>query len=134
MGASWHFPKPVHNEYMLVAAELGMPAGTIYVLFFVFIVLLHISIGFNKKDSSYAYIAIGFLCGWIGWLLHHRTLYENALMSHNIWFYLGIILAIQTNLDMKKCSADPVKEDDENISSLRENKLLPIKNNGRYST
>jgi hypothetical protein len=128
MGASWHFPMPVHNEYMLVAAELGLPAGAIYILIFVLIVLLHISIGLNKKDPSYAYIAIGFLCGWTGWLLHHRTLYENAIMSHNIWFYLGIIMAIHNNLKHEYSPADTVDAEDQHIFSQQKNKLLAAGN------
>ena len=99
-GASWGFPMPVHNKYLLIAAELGVPAAVIFVILLVIIFLLHISIGLTSKDkdSEYPYLAIGFLCGWIGWAFHHRTLYEYVIFQHDIWFYLGIALALKNNL------------------------------------
>jgi O-antigen ligase len=99
-GASWGFPMPVHNEYLLIAAELGVPAAVIFVILLVIIFFLHISIGLTSKDkdSEYPYLAIGFLCGWIGWAFHHRTLYEYVIFQHDIWFYLGIVLALKNNL------------------------------------
>ncbi|MCI5131791.1 MAG: O-antigen ligase domain-containing protein [Candidatus Electrothrix sp. EH2] len=110
LGASWHFPMPVHNEYMLVAAELGVPAAIVFIILLVFIIIQHISVGLSNTDPSYSYLAIGFLCGWIGWLLHHRTLFEYAFFSHNIWFYLGIIQAVKNNIKMRndKKSSDPL--------------------------
>ncbi|MCI5166259.1 MAG: hypothetical protein D3903_09230 [Candidatus Electrothrix sp. GM3_4] len=122
MGASWHFPRPVHNEYMLVAAELGVPAGIVFILLLTFILILHVSIGLSEKDTVYPYLAIGFLCGWIGWLLHHRTLYEYSLLSHNIWFYLGIVQAMKNNLNRENLPSR------ENSFFLPKNKLLSAAN------
>lgn len=106
LGASWHFPMPVHNEYMLVAAELGVPAAIIFIILLVFIIIQHVSVGLSNTDPSYSYLAIGFLCGWIGWLLHHRTLFEYAFFSHNIWFYLGIVQAAKNNIETKQKQND----------------------------
>ncbi|MCI5123031.1 MAG: hypothetical protein D3925_00780, partial [Candidatus Electrothrix sp. AR5] len=99
-GASWGFPMPVHNEYFLIAAELGVPAAVFFVILLVVIFFLHISIGLTSKDtdSEYPYLAIGFLCGWIGWAFHHRTLFEYVFFQHDIWFYLGIALALKNNI------------------------------------
>ncbi|MCI5141708.1 MAG: O-antigen ligase family protein [Candidatus Electrothrix sp. ATG1] len=103
-GASWGFPMPVHNEYLLVAVELGVPAAVIFVILLVIIFFLHVSIGLTskEKDPEYPYLAIGFLCGWIGWAFHHRTLYEYVFFQHDIWFYLGIALALKNNLKTDK--------------------------------
>ncbi|XOF35366.1 MAG: O-antigen ligase family protein [Candidatus Electrothrix sp. YB6] len=124
MGASWHFPMPVHNEYMLVAAELGVPAGIVFLLLLFFILILHVSVGLTKSDPTYAYLAIGFLCGWIGWLLHHRTLFEYSLFSHNIWFYLGIVQAMKNNIETKNQLARLEYAGCENNFFLPEHKLL----------
>jgi O-antigen ligase len=99
-GASWGFPMPVHNEYYLVAAELGIPAAIVFVVLLVIIFFLHISIGMVNKDrdQEYPYVAIGFLCGWIGWAFHHKNLFEYVFLQHDIWFYLGIVLALKNNL------------------------------------
>ncbi|WPD24066.1 MAG: O-antigen ligase family protein [Candidatus Electrothrix scaldis] len=128
LGASWHFPMPVHNEYMLVAAELGVPAAIIFIILLLFIIIQHISVGLNNTEPSYSYLAIGFLCGWIGWLLHHRTLFEYSLFSHNIWFYLGIVQAMKNNLETT--NQPPLIEQihRENNFSLPEHKLLSAEN------
>lgn len=99
-GASWGFPMPVHNEFYLIAAEVGVPAAVIFAILIVIIFFFHIPIGLTSKDkdSEYPYLAIGFLCGWIGWTLHHRTLFEYVFLQHDIWFYLGIMLALKNNL------------------------------------
>ncbi|MCI5144029.1 MAG: hypothetical protein D3923_00545 [Candidatus Electrothrix sp. AR3] len=110
MGASWHFPMPVHNEYMLMAAELGVPAAIVFIMLIGFIVIRHISIGLTDINMSYSCVTIGFLCGWIGWILHHRTLFEYALFSHNIWFYLGIVQAIKNNI-----SSSEIERKDEQL-------------------
>ena len=99
-GASWGFPMPVHNEYFLVAAELGVPAAVVFVILLVNIFFLHLSIGLTSKDKDdeYPYLAIGFLCAWLGWAFHHRNLFEYVFFQHDIWFYLGIALALKNNL------------------------------------
>ncbi|MDU9050279.1 MAG: O-antigen ligase family protein [Candidatus Electrothrix sp. Rat3] len=99
-GATWGFAMPVHNEFYLVAAEIGVPAAVVFVILLVIIFFLHISIGLTSKDkdSEYPYLAIGFLCGWLGWAFHHRTLFEYVFLQHDIWFCLGITLALKNNL------------------------------------
>ncbi len=99
-GATWGFAMPVHNEFYLVAAELGVPAAVVFVILLIIIFLFHIPIGLTSKDkdSEYPYLAIGFFCGWIGWTFHHRTLFEYIFLQHDIWFYLGITLALKNNL------------------------------------
>ena len=109
-GVSREFPMPVHNEYLLTAAELGVPAAVIFVILLVFVFLLHLSIGLTSKDkgSDYPYLAIGFLGGWIGWVFHHRTLLEFVFLQHYIWFYLGIALALKNNLKTPQTAARKV--------------------------
>ncbi|MCI5223812.1 MAG: hypothetical protein D3924_14350 [Candidatus Electrothrix sp. AR4] len=97
-GASLLFPMPVHNEYLLIAAELGIPAAIVFIILLCLIFGFHLSIGRTSVDPAYPYLAIGFLCGWIGWCLHHRSLFEYALFQHDIWFYLGIAQALKNNL------------------------------------
>lgn len=99
-GVTWGFAMPVHNEYYLIAAELGIPAVVVFVTLLVIIFFIHINIGLADKDrdQEYPYIAIGFLCGWIGWVFHHKNLFEYVFLQHDIWFYLGIVLALKNNL------------------------------------
>ena len=94
-GVSWHFPAAVHNEYLLIAAELGVPAAVVFFFLMGTVFMTHISLGLSRADPVFPYLGIGFFCGWIGWCFHHTVLYEYIFFSHNIWFYLGIIQALR---------------------------------------
>ena len=109
-GASYHFPMPVHNEYFLIAAELGVPALIIFVFLLFFVVKLHVSVSRKDMDSIFPFIAIGFLCGWGGWAFHHKVLYEYVFFSHNIWYYLGIIQAIKNYIENTNNSSITLKQ------------------------
>jgi len=100
---SWEFPAPVHNEYILVAAEIGVPAGILFIFFIIYGFYLAASISFSKADILYPYIGVGFMTGLIGWTLHHTFLYDYTVFVHTIWFYFGILQAI---LAIMKTNAD----------------------------
>jgi hypothetical protein len=101
---SWEFPAPVHNEYILVAAELGVPAGALFIFFIIYGFYLAASISFSKADFLLPFLGVGFLSGLIGWTFHHTVLYEYTVFSHYIWFYFGILQAIHTMMKTKSGS------------------------------
>jgi O-antigen ligase len=104
-GVTRYFPEPVHNEYLLVAAELGIPAAVVFLILLGGVVILHISVVKAWEDPVLPFLTIGFFCGWIGWCLHHMFLFEYAFFSHNIWLYLGIVQALKTNFKLTEKAA-----------------------------
>ena len=95
---SWHFPAPVHHEYLLVTAELGIPAGVLFIYLLIYGFYLAASISLSKADPVLTFLGAGFLAGLIGWSFHHTVLFEYTVFYHNIWFYFGILQAILTTM------------------------------------
>ena len=97
-GLTKYFPAPVHNEFLLIAAELGIPAAG----FFIFIlgVLLKnlFAMGRSRELSVQSFLAIGFFGAWLGWCLHNQFEYQYVFYSGLIWFYIGLILAAKHQL------------------------------------
>lgn len=95
MAVSLEFPKPVHTEFLLIAAEIGIPG----LCFFLIILLVTLAdlflMGLSRADPVIPFLAVGFLSAWLGWLFHYWYEYEYALFSNHIWLYIGLIQAMQ---------------------------------------
>ncbi len=89
-----NFPHIVHNEWLLIAAESGIPAFLcfLYILYWILINLWRIS-----KTSTHPlipYMAIGFFCGIITWGVHSLKEFEYVILTVRFWFNLGIMLSM----------------------------------------
>lgn len=102
MGASYHFPASVHNEFLLIAAELGLPAFFLFLLIIAQVSLWLIQISRSKSDSALPYLASGFLCGLISWSIHTQKDYQNVFFTTRFWFYMGIMLAMKSIIDLER--------------------------------
>lgn len=93
-GVSYTFPKPVHNEFLLIGAEQGIITLALFVVILIqfFVYLFQVV----KKSSSrlLSYAAIGFFSGWLGWCLHHQFEYEYVFFSVYSWVLFGIFQAM----------------------------------------
>jgi O-antigen ligase len=92
---NYNFPEPVHNEFLLIAAETGIPAFLLFlaILGQMFFFLWRTSCA--KNDQVIPYLAIGFFCGLIGWCIHNQkeTLY--VFLTPYFWQYFGIIIVMK---------------------------------------
>ena len=106
------FPEMVHNEFLLIVAEIGIPGFLcfIYILCWLFFTLWRISrIEYN---SAMPYLAIGFFCGLVGWCIHNQKEYQYVFFATGFWFHIGVILAMKSFLEKEKrkiqtCSSVP---------------------------
>jgi O-antigen ligase len=93
-GVTFSFRFPVHNEFMLIAAELGLPALAL------FLSVLGMSLGqlfriaHSRDDPLMPYLAAGIFCGWVAWSLHHQVEYNYALFLVRIWLFFGLAQAM----------------------------------------
>jgi len=95
MAVSLEFPKPVHTEFLLIAAEIGIP-GLCFFIFILLVTLFNLLLmGLSQAEPVIPFLAIGFLSAWMGWLFHHYYEYDYALFSNYIWHYIGIIQAMK---------------------------------------
>lgn len=96
---SYVFPFPVHNEYMLIAAELGIPAlifflaalwGTMWVLF---------KQSQSIDRSFMPYFSAGLLGGLVCWSIHALVDFSWVVISVRFWSYLGIAFMLQNLIE-----------------------------------
>lgn len=118
--ASWHFSAPVHNEYLLLASELGVPVVGLFFLIFAVIYAVLFSMSISEADPVIPYLSIAFIGAWTGWLFHHLLLYEYFLFARYPCFYFGLIFAMRTMIDRNENQPDKMKA---NLVSLKKNRV-----------
>ena len=93
-GISYTFNWPVHNEFLLVASELGLPALGLFLFLIGVILIFLIRLGRSLIDPIIAYTTYGLLGGFVAWSIHHLFDYNHVMMSVQIWSLVGLILAM----------------------------------------
>jgi O-antigen ligase len=97
---SYQFPYPVHNAFLLIAAESGLLALFCFLLIFVGI-LKKAALFFKSDDQFLSILGIGSFCGVITWLIHSQFRMDYA--NNFLWFFMGLLVAInQLILSQKK--------------------------------
>lgn len=91
---SYTFPKPVHNEFLLIAAEQGLVVFGIFLAMLVIMFYYMVRIGRAGPDSVIRYMAVGFFGGWLGWCFHHQFEYEYLFLSDYSWVVFGLLQAM----------------------------------------
>lgn len=87
------FPEPVHNEYLFIAAEIGI-LGLMAFLWFIFSLY---RLGFfciRRGDTLISPVAIGILSGISGFLVHCLVDYRPLNQIITLWFLAGFIVAL----------------------------------------
>jgi putative inorganic carbon (HCO3(-)) transporter len=101
---TYYFPHTVHNVYLLLAAEIGIPG-----LLFFLMLTIHIikrALKYIYNSSGYIkYVLIGIIAGLVGFLLHglvdSGTIATYKFLPY--WFYCGLVLEITHHIhDVKR--------------------------------
>jgi len=93
-GVSIYFPWPVHNEYLLIASELGLPALALFIFILLVIFVNLFRIGNSHTDPIIPYIGIGFFGSFVAFCFHHRYEYVWFFLQARIWANIGLIQAM----------------------------------------
>jgi putative inorganic carbon (hco3(-)) transporter len=105
---SYTFPWPVHNEFLLIAAELGLPALGAFLYILIVLSWRLYKTGQRKADDIIPFVAIGLLCGLIAWCIHHQVEFLHVVLSVQFWAFLGLGQALYTmTLEQEKASHYP---------------------------
>ena len=90
------FKSVVHNTYLLIAAEIGIP-GLICFLWLMFLIWKEgLELLKTTKDRYICGMAIGTLSGISGFLLH--ILFEPTYLSHHVFYILWVIIGLLISL------------------------------------
>jgi len=94
-GIDYELPYPVHNTYLLAAAETGIIAALLLIWFF-WRSLQAAYRATKVKDATLKAIAIGILAGFCGWLTHNivAPLYQNWLVNRITFMFLVAVVFV----------------------------------------
>lgn len=94
---SYKFPFPVHNAFLIIAAESGLLA------LFCFLMVLLATFKkalefFYGKNRFLCFLGIGWFCGILTWMAHAQFKMDFAGINIVLWFSLGMITAMHRML------------------------------------
>ncbi|MGQ9919948.1 MAG: O-antigen ligase family protein [Desulfobacca sp.] len=88
------FARPVHNEFLLIAAELGLPALLLFLTILVLLLRQLWRLGDMGRDPVLPYLAIGLLGTYIAWIVFRQTDYAYVLLADPFWILAGLTQAM----------------------------------------
>lgn len=107
---SYDFPRPVHNEFLLVAAEQGLISLAVFLAILVQIFVKLLRTARSGGETFNAWLAIGFFGGWLGWCLHHQFEYQYVFFSEATWVLFGLFQAMDDVRDVPERAPDTSPE------------------------
>jgi len=93
-GISYEFPRPVHNEFLLIAAEQGLPALGLFLVIFLYISIQLFRLSQSRTDPTLAFLAIGLVSTLCAWGVSRLLDYNYVLLGDPFWLLAGLSLAI----------------------------------------
>ena len=91
---SYEFPRPVHNEFLLIAAELGIPALLLFITIILAITRQLWRLSQHQGDEMIPFLAIGLLGTYVGWAIFRQTDYSYVLLADPFWVLAGLTQAM----------------------------------------
>ena len=99
---SYQFPYPVHNAFLLIAAESGLLALFCFVL--IFVGVFKTAFPFFKSNGQFlSILGIGSFGGIVTWLIHAQFRMDFA--NPFLWFFIGLLVAISQLIQLQKKDA-----------------------------
>ncbi|MCK9377145.1 MAG: O-antigen ligase family protein [Syntrophobacterales bacterium] len=108
-GISYEFPRPVHNEFLLIAAEQGLPALGLFLTIIFYIMIRLFRLSQSRDDPLLPYLAIGLLGNFVAWCIFRVTDYNYVLLGDPFWLLAGFSLAL-VQVSRQKAANSPTKQ------------------------
>jgi O-antigen ligase len=90
---------PVHNTWLLIAAEQGI-LGLAAFLFFLLYVYYDARRAMKEQSSLHAAVGVGFSAGLVAWFTHNMVapLYQTSLVNRTTFIFIIAVLAMMARL------------------------------------
>ena len=111
-GIEYDLPYPVHNTYLLSAAETGL-IGVFFLFWFFWRIIKTAYRATKVKDATLSAIAIGVLAGFCGWLTHNTVapLYQNWLVNRiTLMFLIAVVFVIPRLVKAQSTEEKPTSD------------------------
>ena len=93
-GIAYEFPRPVHNEFLLIAAEQGLPALLLFLVILLYVAVQLFRLSQSRTDPVLPYLAIGLLGTLLAWCVSRMLDYNYVLLGDPFWLLAGLSLAM----------------------------------------
>jgi putative inorganic carbon (HCO3(-)) transporter len=103
---AYEFPRPVHNEFLLIGAELGVPALVCFLVILAALLVQLFKGSRSREDPVLPYIAIGLLGTYFGWCFFRQTDYAYVLLADPFWLLAGLSQALVALLSTSASTAN----------------------------
>jgi putative inorganic carbon (hco3(-)) transporter len=97
---SYEFPRPVHNEFLLIGAELGLPALALFLLILGVLGRRLFRAGRHLEETPLPYLALGLIGAFAAWAGFRLTDYHYVLLADPFWVFAGLAQALTGTLDL----------------------------------
>lgn len=95
---TYKFPHPVHNSYLLIAAESGIPALVSF-LWLIVALLAKTRLAFQQIDNPIAVFQIGCIGGVLTWMISALFDRDLAGLNEMLWFTMALAIALNRMIE-----------------------------------
>ncbi len=95
---TFEFPRPVHNEFLLIGAELGLPALVLFLFILVVLWRQLFRASQSPEKTPLPYVALGLFGAFVAWMGFRLTDYHYVLLADPFWVYAGLAQALASTL------------------------------------
>lgn len=95
-GIATDFARPVHNEFLLIAAELGLPALLCFIGILLTLLWQLWRLTLFDNDACLPFLAIGLFSTYMAWIVLRLTDYAYVLLADPFWVLAGLTQAMTT--------------------------------------
>lgn len=98
---SYEFPRPVHNEFLLIGAELGLPALALFLLILGVLGRRLFRVSRHPEETPLPYLALGLIGAFLAWTGFRLTDYHYVLLADPFWVFAGLAQALAGTLALE---------------------------------
>ena len=91
------YDQPVHNTFLLIAAETGLPSLALFITLILFALRTAYLLS-GAKTGEFSALGFGMLASLIGWLIHNQVNHTSPFTDSTLWLLFGLLLAAQNQL------------------------------------
>lgn len=95
VGITYGFPMPVHNEYLCILAETGLPPLILLFIILLFLEFSLFQVARNSTDPILPFVAIGVFSSFIAWMIQNLVEFSYVYMSFSFWCWVGLALGLK---------------------------------------
>lgn len=96
-----NYNEPVHNTFLLVAAESGLPAMLLLCIF-IFLAFkksFHVAL---EGDEIVSVIGLGLMCSLVSWFIHNQVNHSTVFGDTTFYVLMGLLAAARNYLDKQR--------------------------------